>query len=232
MRKSRRLRNRVRARATASLESDRGGTAAVFRRLRLSHLVSVATPHTVTRSMEPRDPTRPRPSGRVATTPCRIGAGPRRQGLRKIKANRRIVAIVGRRRAPRVRVEDVAYGLRRGQQRRSVPAARSPPEPGEREARNRRRSEQRSLLDAVYATGSMIVAAEDRALKLTASRLQVYGFVAIEEVARTASCAASPVRGDSRPRRTALAPVEAGLRRGGDHPEPGRLPVRMAGQPA
>ncbi|MEL6059681.1 MULTISPECIES: hypothetical protein [unclassified Methylobacterium] len=54
--------------------------------------------------------------------------------------------------------------------------------PGERDARDRRRSEQRSLLDAVYATGSMILAAEDRATKLTASRLQVYGFLAIEEV--------------------------------------------------
>ena len=62
--------------------------------------------------------------------------------------------------------------------RRPIPAQA----PGEREARNRRRSEQRSLLDAVYATGSMIVAAEDRGLKLTASRLQVYGFLAIEEV--------------------------------------------------
>ena len=62
--------------------------------------------------------------------------------------------------------------------RRPIPAQA----PGEREARNRRRSEQRSLLDAVYATGSMVVAAEDRATKLTASRLQVYGFLAIEEV--------------------------------------------------
>lgn len=62
--------------------------------------------------------------------------------------------------------------------RRPLPAQA----PGEREARDRRRSEQRSLLDAVYATGSMILAAEDRATKLTASRLQVYGFLAIEEV--------------------------------------------------
>ncbi|MCJ2068356.1 hypothetical protein MKK75_05955 [Methylobacterium sp. J-030] len=62
--------------------------------------------------------------------------------------------------------------------RRPVPAQA----PGEREARDRRRSEQRSLLDAVYATGSMVLAAEDRATKLTASRLQVYGFLAIEEV--------------------------------------------------
>ena len=52
----------------------------------------------------------------------------------------------------------------------------------ERAVRDRRRGEQRSLMDAVYATGSMIVAAEERAIKLTASRLQVYGFLAIEEV--------------------------------------------------
>ena len=57
-----------------------------------------------------------------------------------------------------------------------------PPPMGEREVRDRRRGEQRSLMDAVYATGSLIVAAEDRTLKLTASRLQVYGFLAIEEV--------------------------------------------------
>jgi hypothetical protein len=63
--------------------------------------------------------------------------------------------------------------------RRAVPVQA----PGEREARTRRRSEQRSLLDAVYATGSLIVAAEDRTMKLTASRLQVYGFLAIEELA-------------------------------------------------
>jgi hypothetical protein len=62
--------------------------------------------------------------------------------------------------------------------RRPLPAQ----PPGEREARDRRRSEQRSLLDAVYATGSMVLAAEDRATKLTASRLQVYGFLAIEEM--------------------------------------------------
>ena len=62
--------------------------------------------------------------------------------------------------------------------RRPVPAQA----PSERDSRNRRRSEQRSLLDAVYATGSLIVAAEDRVLTLTASRLQVYGFLAIEEM--------------------------------------------------
>ena len=63
--------------------------------------------------------------------------------------------------------------------RRIAPASAA----GERDARNRRRSEQRALMDAVYATGSMIVAAEDREIKLTASRLQVYGFLAIEEMA-------------------------------------------------
>ncbi|SDN09512.1 hypothetical protein SAMN05216360_105363 [Methylobacterium phyllostachyos] len=62
--------------------------------------------------------------------------------------------------------------------RRPLPAQA----PSERDARDRRRSEQRSLLDAVYATGSMVLAAEDRATKLTASRLQVYGFLAIEEM--------------------------------------------------
>lgn len=58
----------------------------------------------------------------------------------------------------------------------------APPPTSDREARDRRRGEQRSLMDAVYATGSMIVAAEERAIKLTASRLQVYGFLTIDEV--------------------------------------------------
>ncbi|MFD0936573.1 hypothetical protein ACFQ12_15500, partial [Methylobacterium trifolii] len=43
-------------------------------------------------------------------------------------------------------------------------------------------SEQRALMDAVYATGSLTVAAGDRDSKLTASRLQVYGFLTVEEV--------------------------------------------------
>ncbi|MCJ2088879.1 hypothetical protein MKK88_23280 [Methylobacterium sp. E-005] len=76
--------------------------------------------------------------------------------------------------------------------------------PGERDARDRRRGEQRSLLDAVYATGSMVLAAEDRATKLTASRLQVYGFLAIEEM-----------REDGTMRR--LRPSEA-IRARGDRP--------------
>lgn len=45
-----------------------------------------------------------------------------------------------------------------------------------------RRSEQRALMDAVYATGSLSVAAGDRETKLIASRLQVYGFLMVEEI--------------------------------------------------
>ncbi|MCJ2047013.1 hypothetical protein MKK58_21095 [Methylobacterium sp. J-078] len=45
-----------------------------------------------------------------------------------------------------------------------------------------RRSEQRALMDAVYATGSLAVAAGDRETKLIASRLQVYGFLLVEEI--------------------------------------------------
>lgn len=50
-----------------------------------------------------------------------------------------------------------------------------------------RRSEQRALMDAVYATGSLSVAAGDRDTKLVASRLQVYGFLTIEEIAADGS---------------------------------------------
>ncbi|GJE38058.1 hypothetical protein [Methylobacterium persicinum] len=58
----------------------------------------------------------------------------------------------------------------------------SPPPMGEREVGLRRRGEQRVLMETVYALGTMVVAAEDRETKLTASRLQVYGFVTIEEL--------------------------------------------------
>ena len=48
-----------------------------------------------------------------------------------------------------------------------------------------RRTDQRALMDAVYATGTLAVAAGDRDTKLIASRLQVYGFLVVEEVAET-----------------------------------------------
>lgn len=53
---------------------------------------------------------------------------------------------------------------------------------GEAGPRSRARADQRSLMDAVYATGSLRVPAGDRETKLIASRLQVYGFLTIEEV--------------------------------------------------
>lgn len=53
---------------------------------------------------------------------------------------------------------------------------------GAREGQAQRRSDQRALMDAVYATGALAVAAGDRDTKLVASRLQVYGFLTIEEV--------------------------------------------------
>lgn len=58
---------------------------------------------------------------------------------------------------------------------------------GVREGQLRRRGEQRSLMDAVYAGGSLAVAAGDRETKLTASRLQVYGFLTVEEMAEDGS---------------------------------------------
>ena len=42
--------------------------------------------------------------------------------------------------------------------------------------------DQKSLMDAVYASGSLPVAADDQATKSMASRLQIFGFVAIDEV--------------------------------------------------
>src|SRR3954471_23644716 len=42
--------------------------------------------------------------------------------------------------------------------------------------------DQKSLMDAVYGAGSLPLQADDRSAKVMASRLQVYGFVAIEEI--------------------------------------------------
>ncbi len=53
--------------------------------------------------------------------------------------------------------------------------------------RSRARADQRSLMDAVYATGSLKVSAGDRETKLIASRLQVYGFLTIEEMGEDGS---------------------------------------------
>jgi hypothetical protein len=46
----------------------------------------------------------------------------------------------------------------------------------------RARRDQRSLMDTVYEAGHLPVAATDRDTKLVAARLQVYGFLVIEEV--------------------------------------------------
>ncbi len=42
--------------------------------------------------------------------------------------------------------------------------------------------DQKSLMEAVYCAGSLPLQADDRPAKVMASRLQVYGFVAIEEI--------------------------------------------------
>jgi hypothetical protein len=53
------------------------------------------------------------------------------------------------------------------------PGARSSAHPGH---------DQASLMDAVYAAGSLAVAAGDRATKVAATRLTIFGFVVIDEV--------------------------------------------------
>jgi len=44
------------------------------------------------------------------------------------------------------------------------------------------RREQTDFLDAVYAAGSLPVAADDRVAKIMATRLTIFGFVMIDEV--------------------------------------------------
>lgn len=53
--------------------------------------------------------------------------------------------------------------------------------PGARSSANPRR-DQKSLMDAVYAAGSLPIAADDRATKDMATRLNIFGFVVIDEV--------------------------------------------------
>jgi hypothetical protein len=44
------------------------------------------------------------------------------------------------------------------------------------------RGDQRSLMDAVYAAGSLPIDAHDRATKALATRLTIFGFVVLDEV--------------------------------------------------
>ncbi len=53
--------------------------------------------------------------------------------------------------------------------------------PGARSAASPRR-DQKSLMDAVYTAGSLPIAAEDRATKVMATRLSIFGFVTLDEV--------------------------------------------------
>jgi hypothetical protein len=53
--------------------------------------------------------------------------------------------------------------------------------PGARSSASPRR-DQKSLMDAVYAAGSLPIPADDRATKDMATRLNIFGFVVIDEV--------------------------------------------------
>jgi len=53
--------------------------------------------------------------------------------------------------------------------------------PGARSSANSRR-DQRSLMDAIYAAGSLPIEAGDRETKAMATRLTIFGFVVIDEM--------------------------------------------------
>ena len=53
--------------------------------------------------------------------------------------------------------------------------------PGARSSANPRR-DQKSLMDAVYAAGSLTIGAGDRITKAMATRLTIFGFVVIDEL--------------------------------------------------
>lgn len=61
--------------------------------------------------------------------------------------------------------------------RRSVPGGVQ-----SRDQRADQRRDQRRLMDAIYSAASLPVAAGDRETKLMASRLQVFGFIVIDEI--------------------------------------------------
>lgn len=55
--------------------------------------------------------------------------------------------------------------------------------PGPRSSSHRSQAhDQRSLMDAVYSAGSLPVAADDRITKMMATRLNIFGFIVIDEV--------------------------------------------------
>lgn len=64
----------------------------------------------------------------------------------------------------------------------SLPALNVVRFPGPRANASSRR-DQKGLMDTVYTTGSFCVPAEDRETKAMAARLQVFGFLTIDELA-------------------------------------------------
>lgn len=88
------------------------------------------------------------------------------------------------------------------------------------------RGDQKSFMDAVYTSGAMPVSADDRATKAIAMRLQIFGFVTIEEVqldgsARRLRPSEAVQASTARPWRVSKASGWAG----------GAAPVRTAGSP-
>ena len=72
------------------------------------------------------------------------------------------------------------------------------------------RRDQRSLMDAVYAAGSLPIAAHDRATKAMATRLTIFGFVVIDEMqARRHGSPPSALGGHSRLDVASMARLEA-----------------------
>jgi hypothetical protein len=53
--------------------------------------------------------------------------------------------------------------------------------PGARSGSSPRR-DQKSFMDAIYLAGSLPISADDRAAKVMATRLNIFGFVVIDEV--------------------------------------------------
>lgn len=78
------------------------------------------------------------------------------------------------------------------------------------------RLDQRSLMEAVYAAGSLPVAGDDRSTKVMATRLTIFGFVVIDEVQADGTArrlrASEAVRPSPRPWRVSKARHDPSIR--------------------
>ena len=92
------------------------------------------------------------------------------------------------------------------------------------------RRDQKGLMEAIYSAGSLPLQAGDRESKMMAARLQVFGFVVIDEIQSDGTLRrlrpSESIEGRHRPPLAGIETLPVGLRR--RHPRCRRLVVRAA----